>query len=88
MKNKKKTTFKKKKKFFLAQFMFHQKYCLLFVDPFTSKIYMYLMKNSNLLKKKKTEHFNNDISKTRGSNQKMRIQADQKFQENKIKKLN
>ena len=48
---------------------------------------MYLMKNTNLLKKK-TEHFNNDISKTRDSNQKMRIQTDQKFQENKIEKLN
>lgn len=57
-----------------------------FVDPFTSKIYMYLMKNTNLLKKK-TEHFNNDISKTRDSNQKMRIQTDQKFQENKINSI-
>ena len=47
---------------------------------------MYLMKNTNLLKKK-TEHFNNDISKTRDSNQKMRIQTDQKFQENKINSI-
>ena len=47
---------------FLANSEVDPKYCLLFLDLFTSKIYTYPIKNRTLLKKK-LEVFYNDISK-------------------------
>ena len=61
------------------------KYGLLFVDSFTSMIYTYPMKTRNLLARKMTL-FYNDIKNKRSG--KMRLQTDQEFQQNNIKKLN
>ena len=47
---------------FLPKSAVDPKFCLLFVDLFTSKIYTYLMKTRNLLAKK-IELFHNDINK-------------------------
>ena len=70
---------------FLAKSAVDPKYCLLVVDLFTSKVYVYPMKNRSLLAKK-LEVFYNDIkSKTSG---KMRLQTDLEFNQNKIKELN
>ena len=71
---------------FFAKSAVNAKCCLLFVDLFTSKIYTYPMKNISLFKK--NEPFYNDISKNRNMNEKMRLQTDQEFQQNEIKKLN
>ena len=60
-------------------------YCLLFVDLFTQKIYMYPMKKRNLLKKK-MELFYEEVNHKRKD--KMRLQTDLEFQQNEIKKLN
>ena len=46
----------------LARSVVHLKFCLLFVDLFTSKIYTYPTKTRNLLAKK-MELFYNDINK-------------------------
>ena len=70
---------------FLAKSAVDPKYCLLVVDLFTSKVYVYAMKNRTLLAKK-LEIFYNDIkSKWSG---KMRLQTDLGFNQNKIKELN
>ena len=61
------------------------KYCLLLVDLFTSKIYVYPMKNRNLLAKK-LRLFYEDISQKR--TERMRLQTDLEFKQNQIKKLN
>ena len=61
------------------------KYCLLVVDLFTSKVYVYPMKNRNLLVKK-LEIFYNDIKSKRSG--RMRLQTDLEFNQNKIKELN
>ena len=61
------------------------KYCLLVVDLFTSKVYVYPMKNRTLLAKK-LEIFYNDIKSKRSG--KMRLQTDLEFNQNKIKELN
>ena len=53
-------------------------YCLLFVDLFTEKIYIYPMKKRDLLKKK-MELFYEKISNKR-SNETMRLQTDLEFQ--------
>ena len=47
---------------FLARSAVDPKFCLLFVDLFTSKIYLYPMKKGNLLAKK-MELFYKDIEK-------------------------
>ena len=60
-------------------------YCLLFVDLFTQKFYMYPMKKRNLLKKK-IELFYEEVNHKR--KEKMRLQTDLEFQQNEIKKLN
>ena len=56
---------------FLAKSAVDPKFCLLFVDLFTSKIYTFLMKTRNILAKK-LEQFYNDIQKNK------------KWQENEI----
>ena len=65
---------------FLARLAVDPKFCLLFVNLFTSKIYMYPMKTRNLLAKK-MELFYNDINKKRDS--KMSVQTDQEFKQKK-----
>ena len=60
------------------------KYCLLVVDLFTSKVYVYPMKNRTLLAKK-LEIFCNDIKSKRSGQ--MRLQTDLEFNQNKIKEL-
>ena len=72
---------------FLAKSAVDPKYALLCVDLFTSKIYVYTMrKRSNLVNK--LENFYKEIEVKRNKNEKMRLQTDQEFQQNEIKKLN
>ena len=72
---------------FLAKSAVDPKYALLCVDLFTSKIYVYTMrKRSNLVNKLET--FYKEIESKRVKNEKMRLQTDQEFQQNEIKKLN
>ena len=61
---------------FLGKSAANPKYCLLFVDLFTSMIYTYPMKRYSLLTKK-ILIFYNDISKNRMS--RMRLQTDREF---------
>ena len=61
------------------------KYVLLIVDLFTSKIYIYQMKNRTLLAKK-LRKFYEDIENKR--NGKISLQTDLEFNQNEIKKLN
>ena len=58
---------------FLTKSAVDPKYCLLFVDLFTSKIFVYPMKNRSLLARK-MELFNNDIKDKRTGG--MRLQTD------------
>ena len=63
------------------------KYALMCVDLFSSKIYVYPMrKRSNLLQK--LELFYKEIESKHIKNERMRLQTDLEFQQNKIKKLN
>ena len=72
---------------FLAKSAVDPKYALLCVDLFTSKIYVYAMrKKSNLVNKLET--FYKEIDMKRNKNEKMRLQTDQEFQQNEIKKIN
>ena len=72
---------------FLAKSAVDPKYALLCVDLFTSKVYVYTMrKKSNLVNK--LEIFYKEIDSKRDKNEKMRLQTDQEFQQNEIKKLN
>ena len=61
------------------------KYFLLLVDLFTSKIYVYPMKNRSLLGKK-LHLFYEDVQNKR--TRKLRLQTDLEFKQNQIKKLN
>ena len=70
---------------FLAKSAVDPKYCLLLVDLFTSKIYVYPMKNRSLLAKK-LRLLHEDIKRKRTG--KMRLQTDLEFKQNEIKKLN
>ena len=73
---------------FLAKSAVDPKFCLLFVDLFTSKIYTFPMKTRNLLAKKMVQ-FYNDIQKKKKRNVKrMRFQTDQEFKQQKIYDLN
>ena len=72
---------------FLAKSAVDPKCCLLVVDLFTSKIYTYPMKKRTLLKRK-LEQLYKDISKKRKRYQEIRLQTDQEFQQDKIKRLN
>ena len=66
---------------FLAKSAVDPKYCLLLVDLFTSKIYVYPMKNRRLLAKT-LKLFYEDIN--RKKTERMRLQADLEFKQNQI----
>ena len=70
---------------FLAKSAVDPKYCLLVVDLFTSKIYVYPTKNRSPLAKK-LKLFYEDIKQKRTG--RMRLQTDLEFKQNQIKKLN
>ena len=70
---------------FLARAAVDAKFCLLFADLLTSKLYTYPMKKRNLLVKK-MELFYNNIKKKRLG--KMRLQTDQEFIQRNIEELN
>ena len=72
---------------FLAKSAVDPKFALVCVDLFTSKIYIYTMKARKNLASK-LEIFYKEIQKKRLNNEKMRLQTDQEFQQNEIKKLN
>ena len=72
---------------FLAKSAVDPKFALVCVDLFTSKIYVYTMKVRKNLGSK-LEIFYKEIQKKRLNNEKMRLQTDQEFQQNEIKKLN
>ena len=69
----------------LAKSAVAPKYCLLVVDLFTSRMYVYPMKNRSLLAKK-LKLFYEDIGQKRNS--RMRLQTDFEFRQNQIEKLN
>ena len=69
----------------LAKSAIDPKYCLLLVDLFTSKIYVYPMKNRSLLAKKLCLFYGDIKNKRTG---KLRLQTDLEFKQNAIKKLN
>ena len=72
---------------FLANSAVDPKYALLCVDLFTSKVYVYTMrKKSNLVNKLET--FYKEIEPKRDKKEIMRLQTDQEFQQNEIKKIN
>ena len=70
---------------FLTKSAVDPKYCLLVVGLFTSKVYVYPVKNRSLLAKK-MEMFYNDIKSKRSG--KMLLQTDLEFNQNKIKERN
>ena len=70
---------------FLAKSAVDPKCCLLLVELFTSKIYIYPMKNRSLLAKK-LKLFYEDINRKRTG--RMRLQTDLEFKQNQIKKVN
>ena len=70
---------------FFAKSAVDPKYALLCVDLFTSKIYVYPMKNRSLLAKK-LRLFYEEIEPKR--NEKVYLQTDLEFKQNAIKKLN
>ena len=72
---------------FLAKSAVDPKFALVCIDLFTSKIYVYTMKARKNLGSK-LEIFYKEIQKKRLNNEKMRLQTDQEFQQNEIKKLN
>ena len=67
---------------FLAKSAVDPTYCLLVVDLFTSKLFVYPIKNRSLLAKK-LEIFYNDIKSKRSG--KMHLQTHLEFNQNKIK---
>ena len=72
---------------FFAKSAVDPKYALLCVDLFSSKVYVYTMRTKNNLPKK-MEEFYREIDVKRVQNEKMRLQVDLEFQQNKIKALN
>ena len=72
---------------FLAKSAVDPKYALLCVELFTLKIYVYTMRKRSQIVNK-LEDFYKDISTKRKTNEKMRLQTDQEFQQNEIKKIN
>ena len=72
---------------FLTKSAVDPKYALLCVDLFTSKIYVYTMRKRSQLVYK-LENFYKEIDAKREKNEKMRLQTDQEFQQNEIKKIN
>ena len=72
---------------FFAKSAVDPKYALLCVDLFSSKVYVYTMRTKNNLPKK-MEEFYREIDVKRVQNEKMRLQVDLEFQQNKIKARN
>ena len=72
---------------FFAKSAVDPKYALVCVDLFTSKVYVYTMRTKNNLAKK-MEEFYKEIDFKRVKNEKMRLQVDLEFQQNKIKEIN
>ena len=72
---------------FFAKSAVDPKYALVCVDLFSSKVYVYTMRTKNNLAKK-IEEFYREIDFKRVKNEKMRLQVDLEFQQNKIKKIN
>ena len=70
---------------FLAKSVVDPKYCLLIADLFSSKIYVYPMKNRSLLAKN-LKLFYEDIKQKRTG--RMCLETDLEFKQNQIKKLN
>ena len=70
---------------FLARSAIDPKYCLLLVNLFSSKMYVYPMKNRSLLAKK-LKLFYEDIKQKRTG--RMRLQTDLELKQNQILKLN
>ena len=73
---------------FFAKSAVDPKYALLCVDLFTSKVYVYTMRTKNNLPKKLEEFYKEIDSKRVKNDEKMRLQVDLEFQQNKIKELN
>ena len=73
---------------FFAKSAVDPKYALLCVDLFTSKVYVYNMRTKNTLAKKIEEFYKEIDSKRDKDDEKMRLQVDLEFQQNKIKELN
>ena len=72
---------------FFAKSAVDPKYALVCVDLFTSKVYIYTLRTKNNLFKK-MEEFYKEIDDKRSRNEKMRLQVDLEFHQNKIKELN
>ena len=72
---------------FFAKSAVDPKHALVCVDLFTSKVYVYTMRTKKNLAKK-MEEFYSEIDFKRVKNEKMRLQVDLEFQQNKIKKIN
>ena len=73
---------------FFAKSAVDPKNALLSVDLFTSKVYVYIMRTKNNLAKKIEEFYKEIDSKRDKDDEKMRLQVDLEFQQNKIKELN
>ena len=71
---------------FLGKFAVDPKYCLLLVVLFTSKVYVYGMKNRSLIPLK-LEKFHKEVASKR-KNKKMRLKTDLEFKQKKIFALN
>ena len=71
---------------FFAKSAVDPRYALVCVDLFTSKVYIYTLRTKNNLFKK-VEEFYKEIDDKR-MDEKMRLQVDLEFQQNKIKELN
>ena len=69
---------------FLGKSAVYPKYCLLFDDLFTSKVYTYPMKSRRFIARKMRDFY--EVKKRK--NKPMRLQTDQKFIQNEIKNLN
>ena len=72
---------------FLSKSPVDPHYCLLCVNPFSSKIYTYPMKKRSLLAKK-MEQFYKEIETKRDINEQMRIQTDFEFRQRENQMLN
>ena len=66
---------------FLGKAAADQRYCLVLVDPLTSKTYVYPMKNRKLMALK-LEKLYKDVDEER-KNKKMRLQTDLEFKQKK-----
>ena len=71
---------------FLGKSATDPKYCLLFVDLFTSKVYVYPMKSRKSILNKMEIFYKEVEGKRKG--QKTRLQTDQEFKQKKIFDLN